>query len=76
MDIERIQWWVEAESIKRKIRADRERLERIEMEEKLFCRETKTKTPDKNAKKIHYMTLFATISKFLSNCKQKIHFKQ
>ncbi len=50
MDIERIQWWVEAESIKRKIRADRERLERLEMEEKLFCRETKTKTNDKNNK--------------------------
>ena len=49
MDIERIQGWVEAESIKRKIRADRERLEKLEKEE-LFCRETKTKTNDKNDK--------------------------
>lgn len=53
MDIERIQWWVEAESIKRKIRADRERLDRIEVEEKLFCRETKTKTNDKDDKTNH-----------------------
>jgi hypothetical protein len=52
MDIERIQWWVEAESIKRKIRADRERLEKLEKEE-LFCRETKTKTNDKNNKTNH-----------------------
>jgi hypothetical protein len=52
MDIERIQWWIEAESIKRKIRADREKLENIE-KEKLFCRETKTKTNDKDDKTNH-----------------------
>jgi hypothetical protein len=49
MDIERIQWWIEAESIKKKIRADRERAEK----EKLFCEETKTKTNDKDDKTDH-----------------------
>lgn len=49
MDIERIQWWIEAESIKKKIRAEREKLEK----DKLFCEETKTKTNDKDDKTNH-----------------------
>lgn len=52
MDIERIQWWVEAEAIKRKLRADRKKLDDIEKEE-LFCRETKNKKDDKDDKTNH-----------------------
>ena len=48
MDIERIQWWIEAESIKMKIRADRERLEK--MEKGTFCREVNNKNQNKDDK--------------------------
>lgn len=48
MDIERIQWWIEAESIKMKIRADRERLEK--MEKDTFCRQVNNKNQNKHDK--------------------------
>ncbi len=47
MDIERIQWWIE-ESIKLRIRADRERLEK--MEKDTFCREVNNKNQNKDDK--------------------------
>jgi len=43
LDIERIEWWVEAEAIKLKLKADRENLRQIEENEKTFCREVKLK---------------------------------
>jgi hypothetical protein len=48
MDIERIQWWIEAESIKLRIRADRERLEK--MEKDTFCRQVNNKNQNKDDK--------------------------
>jgi len=43
LDIERIQWWVEAEAIKLKLKADLEKLKELEENDKTFCREVKLK---------------------------------
>ncbi len=43
LDIERIQWWVEAESIKLRAKANLEKLKQLEDSEKTFCREVKLK---------------------------------
>lgn len=42
-DIERIEFWAQAESIKLKLKADLEKLRQIEENEKTFCREIKLK---------------------------------
>jgi hypothetical protein len=43
LDIERIEWWVQAEAIKLKLKADLEKLRQIEESDKTFCREIKLK---------------------------------
>jgi hypothetical protein len=43
LDIERIQWWIEAEAIKLRLRDNAERLKQLEDSEKTFCREVKLK---------------------------------
>ncbi len=52
LEIERIEWWVMAESAKMKLKADREKLRKLEESEKTFCREVKLKNQnnDKNSK--------------------------
>ena len=42
-DIERIEWFVQAEYIKMKLKADKEKLRQIEENDKTFCREVKLK---------------------------------
>ncbi len=43
LDIERIQWWVEARAIELRLRANQEKLKELEENDKTFCREVKLK---------------------------------
>lgn len=52
LEIERIEWFVMAEAAKLKLKADQEKLRKLEESEKTFCREVKLKNQnnDKNSK--------------------------
>jgi cell wall assembly regulator SMI1 len=43
LDIERIEFWAQAESIKLRAKANLEKLKQLEDSEKTFCREVKLK---------------------------------